>query len=607
VRGRAWVTTTLITASLLVGAPAQAVAPPTYVRDFAGPGLADMYPVDVTANATHFYVLDPGRYRVVKVARSSGSIVATFGGHRGRSASRIGAARAIAHDRAGFVYVADTANNRVVKLTANLEFVSAWGTRGTAAGQFVQDYGIAVGELADGTDGVYVADGAGGGRVQLFTTGGSFVKQFGAAQLSKPRQLAVDPTNGWIHVIDAQPKKVDVFDRGGTLRFSYGNGQGTGNGQFKEDPRGIAITADGRAFVSDPGSERVQVWQLATGSASYLCSIGSGGTGPSNFEDIRGISVPTDGSDLVVADEWDYSLKEYTLSGSECPTMEFVRRLFGGSPPVGGFNSPRGLSVAPSGRVFAVDWWNQRIQRFESNGTGAIAWGKRGTRAQLGTLNFPWDVAVQPGTGRVFVANRESNEIEVFEQDGTSVADWGVQGTAAGQFKFPQGVAFSSDGSQLWITDSGNGRLQRCNVGSNGEGTGCVIFGQLGTGAGQFKVPTGIDVGPDGSVWVADTQNNRIQRRLPNGSWVVHTQPGGTTKKFLLPWGVSIDPGGDVWVADSANQRVVRMNPGGAQVYSFKGTDVGAGAFDYPFKIEFIGSRILISDVWNNRIVELTG
>jgi tripartite motif-containing protein 71 len=591
---------------LLAPRSASAVAPPTFVRNFAGPGLADMYPVDVSASSSHLFVLDPGRYRVVKVARASGDIVATFGGHRGKSQTRIGAARAIARDDAGFVYVADTANNRVVKLTSDLAWVTAWGNRGTGPGQFEQDYGVAVGDLADGTDIVYVADGANGGRVQAFGTNGSFIRQFGEAQLTKPRQLVVDRSNGWIHVIDAQVKKVMVFDRSGTFRFAYGNGLGTGAGQFKQDPRGIDITSDGRAFVSDPGNERVQVWALGAGSANYVCSIGSAGTGPSDFEDIRGIAVPDDGSELVVTDEWDFSVKRYALSGAGCPSMSFVSpKLFGGLPPIGGFNSPRGLSVSPNGRVFGVDWWNQRIQRFESNGSGAIAWGVRGTRPQLGTLNFPWDVDVQPGTGRVFVANRESHEIEVFDQDGTPVTDWGVQGTSPGQFKFPQGVAFSPDGSQLWITDSGNNRIQRCNIQTSGDGTGCVAFGQAGGGAGQFKVPTGISVGPDGSVWVADTQNNRIQRRLPGGSWTVHTQPGGTTKKFLLPWGVSVDDGGDVWVADSANQRIVRMTADGTQVYQFTGTQVGAGAFDYPFDVAFLGTRVLISDTWNNRIVEL--
>ena len=598
-----------ITACVLMGtAPATAVTLPAFVKNFAGPGLADMYPVDIATSSSHFFVLDPGRYRVVKVARSSGDIVATFGGHRGRSQTRIAAARAIARDDGGSVYVADTANNRVVKLSGDLAFVKAWGSRGTGPGQFVQDYGIAVGDLSDGTNVVYVTDGANGGRVQAFHANGDFIRQFGATQLSKPRHLAVDPSNGWIHVIDAGPKKVFVFDRSGTFRFSYGNGQGTGAGQFQQDPRGIDVTDDGRAFISDPGNTRVQVWSLGSGSASYLCSIGTGGTGASDFEDIRGIAVADDGSQLTVTDEWDFSLKRYTLGGSGCPTMSFVSpKLFGGPPPVGGFNSPRGLSVAGNGRVFGVDWWNQRIQRFDADGTDPIAWGERGIRKQLGTLNFPWDVAVQPGTGHVFVANRESHEIEVYEPDGTSITDWGVQGTSPGQFKFPQGLAFTADGSQLWITDSGNNRVQRCNIGSSGDGGSCVAFGQAGGAAGQFKVPTGISLGPDGSVWVADTQNNRIQKRLPGGTWVVFSKPAGTgTSNFKLPWGASVGPDGDVWVADSANQRLVRMKPDGTQVYAFKGTDVGAGAFDFPFDVAFLGNgNILVSDTWNNRIAEL--
>jgi tripartite motif-containing protein 71 len=599
---------TIATVSALAAAlticPGALAGPPTFERTFAGPGRADMYPVDVAMSDTHLFVLDPGRYRVVKVARSSGDIVDSFGGHRGRSQSRIGAARAIARDDAGAIYVADTANNRIVKLSNDLAWVRSWGTLGAGNGQFVQDYGVAVGDLADGTDVIYVVDGANGGRVQAFDSDGQWMRTFGGSHITKPRHLTVDPRNGWIHVIDAEVKRIVVFDRTGTFRYAYGNGQGGGPGEFRKDPRGLEITSDGRAFVSDPGNSRVQVWEAGDESASYECSIGTAGTGPSDFEDIRGITLSSGGATLAVTDEWDFSVKEYSLDGPNCPDTTFRRELFGGRAPVGGFNSPRGLAVSPNGRVFGVDWWNQRIQRFDPGGN-VRAWGKRGIRKELGTLNFPWDVAIQPGTGRLFVANRESHEIEVFKQDGTPITDWGTGGAARGQFRFPQGLAFTPSGSKLWITDSGNNRLQRCAIQPSGEGVKCVIVGGPGEARGRFATPTGIAVAESGAIWVADTRNDRIQKRRRGGGWVAFDQPSGTgTSAFRLPWGVSVGPDGDVWVADSANHRIVRLNPNGTEAYAFTGPAMGAGPFDFPFDVAIAGGKILISDTWNNRIVQ---
>lgn len=588
--------------------PAGAATSLTYAGDLVGPGLADMYPVDVAASASDFYVLDAGRYRVVEVDRGTGAIVGQFGGHQGRSTSRIGAARAIALDSVGNVYVADTAANRVVKLDPSLAYLTQWGTRGTGNGQFVQDYGVTVGPgLGSGgtpAEVVYVTDGA-AGRVQVFTTSGSYLRTFGEGVVSKPRQLTVDPGTEYVYVISAGPKRVDVFDRAGNAIFSFGS-KGTGTGQFSQDPRGVAIWG-GDALVSDPGGDRIQVWNVSSGTGgTYVCSFGG-----ASLTDVRGIAA-TSGNHLVATDEWGYRLAEFDISSlatSGCGSVTTIRTLFGGAPPVPGVNSPRGMSVDASGRVFVADWWNQRIERFDADGTNPLAWGFRGTPKQPGSINFAWDTAIQPGTGNVFVANRESNEIEAFGPGGTYLGRYGKLGSGVGQFHFPQGLAFGP-GGDLYVSDSANNRIEKCGVtlatSPNTLTLSCVIFAGSGAmGTTSFKVPTGISVASDRTVWVADTQNNQIQVRSPDtGTWSAISIPGGGTK-FKLPWGVTVGPDGTIWVADTGNDRVVRMATDGTQLDAFTGADVGAGAFDAPFDVAFSGSWVLVSDVWNNRVVIL--
>ncbi len=182
------------------------------------------------------------------------------------------------------------------------------------------------------------------------------------------------------------------------------------------------------------------------------------------------------GSTLVICDEWDHSLKEYDLGQ---PARPMIRSLFGGDPPLAGVNSPRGLAVDAAGRLYASDWWNQRIVRTEPATGSTIAWGERGVRGQLGALNFAWDVAIQPGTGRVFVANRESHEIEVFESDGTPVAGWGSRGDAERPVRglpVPQRVGLRARRT-LWVLDSDNHRVQQFTIAADGTGTLVSVHG----------------------------------------------------------------------------------------------------------------------------------
>lgn len=593
-------------ASVLVGSAAAASAPPQYAATLVGPGPADIYPVDVASTASSYFVLDAGRYRVIEVDRGTGQVVRSFGGHQGKSTSRIGAARAVALDDAGNLYIADTASNRIVKLDSNLDYVTAWGTRGTGNGQFLQDYGVSVapgiGSGGVAAEVVYVTDGS-PGRVQVFTKTGTYLRSFGQGVIDKPRQVTVDPSSEYVYVVSAGPKRIDVFDHNGNARFSFGS-KGQGTNQFSQDPRGISVW-QGYAFVSDPGKDRIQVWDVSSGAGgAHVCNFGSS----TLLTDVRGISIT--GDDVLVAtDEWGFGLEEYDISSiavtGGCGSVTHPRGLFGSPPPMPGVNSPRGMAVDASGRVFITDWWNQRIERHDQDGSNPIAWGFRGTAQQPGSINFAWDVAVQPGTGNVFVANRESNEIEAFTGSGTFLGRYGKVGSGVGQFHFPQGVAFGPNGS-LYVADSANNRIQRCTVTLTTTLTlGCTILAGAGaTDTTTFKVPTGIDVADDGTVWVADTQNNRIQRRSPAGDWVAIGTPTGGTK-LKLPWGVTVAPDGSIWVADSGNNRIVRMDAAGVQDFAFAGTDVGAGAFDRPFDVEFSGPNVYVSDVWNNRVVVL--
>jgi tripartite motif-containing protein 71 len=566
-----------------------------YAGEFAGPGLADLTPVDVAVSDSSYYALDVARYRVVRVDRSTGKVTATVGGGRGDAPGELAAARSIARASNGDLYVADTPNQRVSVYNKRLRFKFSFGVRGAGAGQFDQVYGLAIGRGRVGramTEVVYTVDGD--GRIQKWRLDGTLVGTFATGvSLHEPRMAEVNPDTKDLWVVSARDRQVVVIDRRGRERFRFGR-RGSGPGQFEGDPRGIAINAAGtRVYVSDEGNHRIQVFNKA---GRFKATIERPEGRRFALVDARGLEVA--GKRLVVSDEWDYSLKVYRASDGKA-----IEKLFGGGPPLGGVNTPRGLALDAHGHVFVSDWWNQRIHRWNSDGSGAFAFGFRGTTEEPGSINFAWDVAVQPGTGRLFVANRESHEIEVFTEDGTFVARWGVRGSAPGEFVFPQGLDFAPDGT-LVVSDSGNSRIQRFTISRSGQGTPAAAPGDA---AGRFDTPTGVAVTPSGNVWVADTGSNLVQRLdATTGRWTAYPMPGGGSVNYRRPWGVTANPDGTVWVTDSGRGRIVLVDGNGDQIEVATGEEMGAGPLNQAFDTLVLpNGNLLVSDAFNNRIIEV--
>jgi len=183
--------------------------------DVGGAGLSGAGSVAVAAFTGDVYVADTAHNRVL-LYTPNGALIAKWGADGGSGLPGGGPGEfshpdAVAVDGYGNAYVADTNNNRVVKLSPAGNVLAEWGSRGTAAGRFHSPTGVAV----DAAGNVYVVDSE-NNRVEVFDPNGTFLNAWGArgielGDLSQPTAIAVD-CNGDVYVADTNNNRVERFD-----------------------------------------------------------------------------------------------------------------------------------------------------------------------------------------------------------------------------------------------------------------------------------------------------------------------------------------------------------------------------------------------------------
>src|SRR4051794_2878463 len=149
---------------------------------------------------------------------------------------------------------------------------------------------------------------------------------------------------------------------------------------------------------------------------------------------------------------------------------------------------------------------------------------------------------------------------------------WGTAGAGAGQLNNPGLIAVGPDGS-VYIADTGNQRVQKFTS----DGAFLATIGSAGAGQGQFNSPNSVAVGPDGTLYVADSGNHRVQRFDANGGFIsTWGSLGAGAGQFGGMAGIATAPDGSVFVADIDNKRVEKFLADGTYLQDITS---GAGGF----------------------------
>lgn len=166
-------------------------------------------------------------------------------------------------------------------------------------------------------------------------------------------------------------------------------------------------------------------------------------------------------------------------------------------------------------------------------------------------VHAPTSFAIGP-TGLLAVFDLWDFRVKVLDSKGVVLSGFGGLGKKPGMFGTPQipvghfnPLTLLDDGSVI-VLDGVNDRVQK--LGRNGSGV--VIFGGSGSGAGQFRHPMGLALGPDGSIFVADTGNKRVQKLDRNGTFLLEfrLRPGTEKGDGGVPMGITADASGNVYV-----------------------------------------------------------
>ena len=180
---------------------------------------------------------------------------------------------------------------------------------------------------------------------------------------------------------------------------------------------------------------------------------------------------------------------------------------------------------------------------------------------------------------------------------------WGSQGSGFMQFNAPVGVATDSSGN-LYVADTNNHRIQKFNS----SGSYLSQFGSMGSGNGQFNRPAALAVDSSGNLYVADGLNNRIQKFTSAGVYL--TQWGGFGSgdgQLRTPLALALDSSGNLYVADTANNRIQKFTNNGVYLTQWGSTGNGVGQFSGPRGVALDSSgNIYVTDTGNHRVQVFT-
>ncbi len=569
------------------------------------------------------YIADTGNNAVRRVTPDG--VIVTLVGATAKSV-QLNAPQGVAIDAAGNLYVSDTKNSVIRQVTSAgaITTVAGNGTRGfsgdggaATSAQLNLPAGIAV----DAAGRLYIAD-SGNSVVRRVTAGGSIATVAGTggvsgyfgdgqkatiAQLNAPSSVAFD-TAGNLYLCDSGNNTIRRVGLDGTIATVAGNGtvgfSGDGGAATSAQlwsPWGVATDLNGDVLIADYYNYRVR--RIAPdGTISTLAGNGAGGYhgdgGPATSSQLfQPMAVAVDTArNYYIADTFGNSVRKVTPDGTitTLAGAAGVRGYAGDGGPAATalLNRPRGVLADSSGNIYISDSDNERVREITAStgniatvaGTGTAGYSGNGALAIDGQVTSPCGLALD-STLDLFIADFGNNVIREITVNNSyivfaaGVYNPGYYGDGAGAtsayLNSPSSVAMDSAGN-TYIADSYNNAIRKVDTAGiittvAGNGTaGYTGDGGPATSAQLFQ-PWGVAVDASGNLFIGDTGNNAIREVSASGT--IATVAGGhgagysgdgsaaLSAQLNGPAGVAVDSAGNVYIADSNNNAIRVLTP----------------------------------------------
>ena len=472
------------------------------------------------------------------------------------TAARFNSPTGIAIDSSGNLYVTDSKNNLIRKVTSA-------GAVTTLAGQIL--------------------------------VSGSTVGSGTAARFKGPTGIAINGTT--LYVTDTENQVIrKVTTAGVSSAFvgtvgSPGSANGTGTAALFKRPQAAVVDGGGNVFIADTDNSTIRKATSAGVVTLFAGTAGSQG-GTNGTGTVARFSKPTGigrdaSNNLYVTDVAGQTVRRITSAA--------VVTTFAGSNGVSGstngstgtsarFSSPSGVVVDSSGNIFIGDGANGTVRRITSAGAVTTFVGTAGSQGAVdgtgaGAMFYRPAGIARDANNNLYVADPVANTIRKITTGGvvTTLAGYSAvvgandnTGSLAG-FRGPSGVVADSSGN-LFIADTGNHTIRKVTP----AGVVTTFAGLAGTAgstnatatSARFNSPNGLAIDSSNNIYVADTGNHTIRKVTSGG--VVTTVAGlagisgstnatGTSARFNSPAALAVTSAGILYVADTGNYTIRKI------------------------------------------------
>jgi tripartite motif-containing protein 71 len=278
----------------------------------------------------------------------------------------------------------------------------------------------------------------------------------GDGQFQRPHDLDFSPDEKILYAVDRDGNRIQAFDKNGTFLFSWGK-LGTDDGQFHV-PYGIDVDINGNVWVVDRANDRVQKFDS---NGNFILKFGNKDAKPSGelgkFDNPRHVAVDKNLEYVYVADSKNNRIQKFDINGT------FVESIGKMGNKIGEFNLPTTIDIDSKSNFIVNERGNERIQKFDSQWNPILMWGSKGSgNSQFCHIEH---IAVDK-YDNVYVTDPQEDpgcshepRLLKFDSKGNFITKWGSYGEDDGQFRVPEHLAVDSEG-HVYVSDRKNENIQ---------------------------------------------------------------------------------------------------------------------------------------------------